>query len=218
MPAEEWGTERVRAALSVARGRVSAPRRRRVGGARRVLPPATPHASSTSAAATAASPSLRAGAAHKTVERGRGPRRLAADAGEGAAERFAGRCAGPTVVEHDLAEPLPPQGPFDVVVSELRHPPPRRRAQAVAVRRGRRARRHPDGLFANLEVVPSPTEGLHRSVHRRRSARRPEEADPSDRTLDVFTQVGWLRALGFEDADCHWKWREMALLAGVKPE
>ena len=45
----------------------------------------------------------------------------------------------------------------------------------------------------------------------------PEEADPSDRTLDVWTQVAWLRELGFEDADCHWKWREMALLAGVKP-
>jgi hypothetical protein len=35
--------------------------------------------------------------------------------------------------------------------------------------------------------------------------------------LDVETQVGWLRPLGFEDVDCHWKWLELALLVGVKP-
>jgi hypothetical protein len=26
-----------------------------------------------------------------------------------------------------------------------------------------------------------------------------------------------LDELGFEDADCHWKWRELALFGGVKP-
>jgi hypothetical protein len=41
--------------------------------------------------------------------------------------------------------------------------------------------------------------------------------DPADRTLDVETQLGWLRELGFDDADCCWKWLEMALLAGVRP-
>ena len=30
------------------------------------------------------------------------------------------------------------------------------------------------------------------------------------------TQLAWLKEIGFVDADCYWKWLEMALLIGYK--
>ena len=33
-----------------------------------------------------------------------------------------------------------------------------------------------------------------------------------------FAGDGRVREIGFTDVDCHWKWREVALLAGVRPE
>jgi len=41
--------------------------------------------------------------------------------------------------------------------------------------------------------------------------------EPLDRLLDVEAQLGWLREHAFDDVDCYWKWREMALLVGFRP-
>ncbi len=74
----------------------------------------------------------------------------------------------------------------------------------------------PGGVFANFEHVASPTHRLHLAFFA--AIDEPiENEDPSDRLLDVETQLGWLREIGFDDVDCYWKWLEMALLISVKP-
>ena len=73
----------------------------------------------------------------------------------------------------------------------------------------------PGGAFCNLEHVASPTARLHEAFFTA-IGESVENEDPSDRTLDVETQLAWLRELGFEDVDCYWKWLEMALLIGVR--
>ncbi len=133
---------------------------------------------------------------------------------EAASERFAGEPR-LQVLAHDLATPLPDLGPFDAVVScmaihHLEHE--RKRAlygEAFAALA-------PGGVLANLEHVASPTRALHLAFFA--AIEEPLECeDPSDRLLDVATQLGWLGELGFADVDCLWKWRELALLAGVRP-
>jgi SAM-dependent methyltransferase len=131
-----------------------------------------------------------------------------------ARERFAAD-EGIELVDHDLSDPLPDLGRFDVVVSSfaIHHlEDDRKRAlygEAFDALK-------PGGMFANFEHVASPTERLHRAFFA--AIGEPmENEDPSDRTVDVETQLGWLRETGFDDVDCHWKWLEMALLMGVKP-
>jgi tRNA (cmo5U34)-methyltransferase len=119
------------------------------------------------------------------------------------------------LLRHDLAEPLPDLGRFDAVVSSfaihhLEHE--RKRSLYGEVL----DLLEPGGVFANFEHVASPTPRLHAAFFA--AIGEPlENADPSDRLLDVWTQIGWLRELGFADADCYWKWLEMALLVAVKP-
>jgi len=131
-----------------------------------------------------------------------------------ARERFAGD-ERIELVDHDLAEPLPELGRFDAVLSSM----------AIHHLEHERKRSlygeifdllKPGGIFANFEHVASPTRRLHLAFFA--AIDEPlEYEDPSDRLLDVESQLGWLRELGFDDVDCYWKWLEMALLIAVKP-
>ncbi len=119
------------------------------------------------------------------------------------------------LVEHDLVEPLPALGCFDAVVSSmaihhLGHE--RKRSLYAEVFDAL----NPGGVFANFAHVASPTRRLHLAFFE--AIGEPlEHEDPSDRLLDVESQLGWLRTIGFDDVDCYWKWLEMALLIGIKP-
>jgi len=128
--------------------------------------------------------------------------------------RFGGDAA-IRVVPHDLASPLPASlGSFDAVVSSFAIPPlphPRKRALYEEVFRLIR----PRGVFCNLEHVSSATPALHEQFLARLGVGVQEE-DPSNKLLDLETQLAWLRDIGFSDVDCHWKWRELALIVGLK--
>lgn len=120
------------------------------------------------------------------------------------------------LVKHDLSEPLPELGEFEAIVSSF----------AIHHLENERKRSlygeafdllEPGGVFANFEHVASATHRLHLAFFE--AIEEPiENEDPSDRLLDVETQLAWLREIGFDDVDCYWKWLEMALLIGVKPD
>jgi len=130
---------------------------------------------------------------------------------EGARKRFAAEPS-ISVVAHNLDEPLPVVGKFDAVISSFAiHHLVHERKRALyteiydLLNRG--------GVFCNLEHVSSPNDRLHKEFLERIGF-TVETEDPSNKLLDVETQLGWLREIGFVDVDCHWKWRELALLAG----
>jgi SAM-dependent methyltransferase len=119
------------------------------------------------------------------------------------------------MVEHDLARPLPDLGRFDVAAScfAIHHLEDERKRELYAeVWR----LLLPGGVFVNLEHVSSPTPRLHARFLQAFGI-GPDQEDRSNRLLDVETQLRWLREIGFADVDCLWKWRELALLSGVKP-
>lgn len=127
---------------------------------------------------------------------------------DAARARFAGQ-ADVTVVQHDLADPLPKLGTFDAVVSgfAIHHLPDGRKRTLCGEIRFCLA---PGGVFLNLEHVAS----VNGAEHARFLALLGGQEDPSNRLAPAWTQVEWLLEAGFAEADVVWKWLELALLVG----
>lgn len=120
------------------------------------------------------------------------------------------------VVAHDLSLPLPASlGCFDAIVSSfaihhLVHQRKRKLYQEVF------ALLNQKGVFCNFDHVSSSTLELHLKALGAMGI-APQTEDPSNKLLDVETQLRWLRQIGFVDVDCYWKWLELALFIGFKP-
>lgn len=127
-----------------------------------------------------------------------------------------GDSLGIQIVDHNLEGPLPSIGTFDLVVSSfaihhLEHERKRQLYEEIW------ALLEPGGVFCNLEHVASASSYGHARFLEAMGTRASDE-DPSNKLLDVHTQLEWLRAIGFSDVDCYWKWRELALLVGRRTE
>lgn len=114
---------------------------------------------------------------------------------------------------HDLADPLPAIGPFDAIASGLavHHLEDERKRDLFAEARALLA---PGGVFANLDLVEAATPELHERF--RREIGRTED-DPADRLAGLCDQLDWLRAAGFAEVECHFKWLQLTLVVGTAP-
>jgi len=117
---------------------------------------------------------------------------------------------------HDLEHPLPDLGAFDAVVSCLAiHNLDEARQQALYAEVLDQLA--PGGIFCNLDHVASPSARLHEAFYRAIGDASSCFDDPRNENPDLETHLRWLNDAGFDDVDCHWKWLELALVAGVKP-
>lgn len=129
-----------------------------------------------------------------------------------AASARLGRDPRVTFATHDLEARLPFDGPFDAIITSLavHHVDDDRKRTLYAEIAALLA---PGGVFANLEVVASPTQALHDRWRDEMGARD----DPADVLCDMASQLTWISEAGLEDVDCIWKWRSLALLRGERP-
>ncbi len=118
------------------------------------------------------------------------------------------------VVEHNLNDPLPALGRFDLIVSSfaIHHCTDQRKRGLYSEIY---AALTPGGLFFNLEHVAPASARLHARFLRSLGITEADE-DPSNKLASVETQLQWLREIRFHDVDCHWKWLELALFGGTR--
>jgi tRNA (cmo5U34)-methyltransferase len=119
------------------------------------------------------------------------------------------------VVEYDLDQPLPDFARADAIVScfAIHHCTHERKRELYGEIFDAL---EPGGVFYNLEHVASVSSEMHDAFLVALGITA-EQEDQSNKLLAVEPQLAWLRELGFEHVDCHWKWRELALFGGVKP-
>lgn len=118
------------------------------------------------------------------------------------------------VIAHNLDDRLPDLGKFDAVVSSFAiHHVTHDRKQSLYAEIFNLLT--PGGVFANLEHVASPNQKVHIQFLNK-IGYTPETEDPSNKLLDVESQLQCLRSIGFIDVDCYWKWLELGLMIGFK--
>jgi SAM-dependent methyltransferase len=133
---------------------------------------------------------------------------------EAARQRFASKPS-IKVIEHNLDHPLPDLGSFEAIVSSfaIHHCTDGRKKE---IYREIHQSLRPGGIFLNLEHVAPGSPRLHQLFLDTLGITTADE-DPSNKLAPVLDQLEWLRAIGFQEVDCYWKWLEMALIGGIKP-